>query len=55
MMMSASDCMVRALEMDARAANCAHEPAKTLYQRLADEWRHSYDHAIWREDSAAHR
>jgi hypothetical protein len=51
MMISASDCMAKALEMDAKAVASTYKPAKALYELLAYEWRYSHDQAIW-QDSA---
>jgi hypothetical protein len=44
--------MAGALAMDAKAAASTYEPAKALYEMLAGEWRNSYHHAIWRDDTA---
>ena len=52
-MISASDCMKKALEMDAKAAVSTHEPAKALYRLLAREWRSSHDHVIWQDAAEA--
>jgi hypothetical protein len=54
MMISASDCMAKALEMDAKAATSTYEPDKALYRLLAHEWRSSHDQAI-RQDAAGSR
>ena len=48
-MISAIDCMAKALEMDAKAATSTYAPDKALYRHLAEEWRYSYDQAIWQE------
>jgi len=53
MMISASDCMAKALELDAKAATSTYEPAKALYHLLAEEWRYSHDQAIWQDSGKA--
>jgi hypothetical protein len=49
MTMNALDCMVKAIEMDAKAAVCTDAPATALYQELAQQWRTLYDQAIWQD------
>jgi hypothetical protein len=54
MMMNALDCMVKAIEMDAKAAVCSEAPATALYRELALQWRTLYDQAIWRDLADVH-
>jgi hypothetical protein len=49
MTISATDCMAKALELDAKAASSTYEPDKALYRLLAKEWRTSHDRAIWQD------
>jgi hypothetical protein len=53
MMTNALDCMVRAIEMDSKAAACTDAPAIALYRDLAQQWRTLYDQAIWQDFAEA--
>jgi hypothetical protein len=53
-MMNPGEYMVRAIEMDSKAAVCTDAPAIALYRDLAQQWRTLYDQAIWQDWAEVH-
>jgi hypothetical protein len=50
-MMDPGEYMVKAIEMESKAAGCHDASATALYQELAGQWRSLYDEAMWRDSS----